>query len=333
MQKPKTWYELLGRLVDTPKEKQHLANQLNVSVITVTRWIAHTSKPRPAMLRAILSAFPEHRGEFMLLLAEDQIHWLDDDQISTSQDGHIPSNNFYMQLLSAYRQLSPTLRSTTIQQLVLSDAIEHLDPQQLGIACTLLLCLPPRADNPVRSLYIADGKGTNPWPQDLRQTCNLFGAESLAGAVTTAGRPLLADCEDDSSHIVPSRWGLHERSAFAAPIMRGLQIAGCFLVSSTLPGTFLSSMQERIICYADMLVLTIETDQWYDHSRINLKLMPSKEIQLPLFINLPQQTIARMVQDGSYTYTTMRQQLIQEIEEDLIQLTETSRPETQHVHI
>ena len=325
MEEPETWYELLGCLVDTPQAKQSLASQLSVSVVTVTRWIAHTSNPRPATLRAILNIFPEHRNEFLHLFARDHIHWQNDDEASSPLDESIPSAEFYAHLLSVYRQISPTLRSATLQQLILTNALEHLDSQQLGIACAVLLCLPPRSDNPIRSLYIAEGRGTTPWSQDLRQTLCLLGAESLAGAVTTAGRSLLVDREESHASMVPSRWGQHERSAIAAPIMQGLQVAGCFLVSSTRPGTFLASQQQRIMCYADLLILAMEPYQWYDHERVCLQMMPSKESQKPFFAHLSQQIVARMTREGSSSsFTVMRQRIMQEIEETLIHQEEVS---------
>jgi GAF domain len=324
MEEPETWYELLGQLVDTPQARQSLANQLGISVVTVTRWIAHTSNPRPATLRAILNIFPERRNEFVHLFARDHIHWQEEDEVALLQDEATPSAEFYAHLLSIYRQISPTLRSATIQQLILADALEHLDSQRLGIACVVLLCLPPRGGNPIRSLYIAEGRGTPPWPQDLRQTFCLLGAESLAGAVTTAGRSLLVDRDEERTSMIPSRWGEHERSAVAAPIMQGQQVAGCLLVSSTRPGTFLASQQQRIVCYADLLILAIAADQWYDHKRVCLQMMPSKESQGPLFARLPQQIVARMTHESSSTYVAVRQRIMQEIEETLIQLEEVS---------
>jgi hypothetical protein len=326
MQEFTTWYELLGYLVATPQARQRLANQLQVSPVTVTRWVNHTSHPRPAMLSAIINAFPEYRQEFLFLFARDHLFLNQKEEEDASSQGEdTPPAEFYRHLLSVYRQLAPSLRSVTIQQLILNDAIEFLDPQQFGIACALLLCLPPRGGNPVRSLYVAEGKGTNPWPQDLRQTCCLFGIESLAGAVATAGRPLLVDREESSAAFVQSRWNQYEQSSFAAPIMRGSQVAGCLLVSSTRPGTFLASRQQRLVSYADLLILAIEEGMWHDCGRIDLQRMPSNEVQKPFFTSLPQQTIARLAQDSSCTYMTMRLRLMQEIEERLIQPKEMSR--------
>jgi transcriptional regulator with XRE-family HTH domain len=316
MQEFQTWYELLGHLVKTTEAKQQLARQLHVSLVTISRWLNHTSTPRPDMLRAILNAFPEHHQEFILLLARDHLFHQESEHETPAPDT-LPSTAFTMHIFSLYRQLSPTIRATSIQQLVLSDAIEHLDPQQQGCACAILLCLPPRDHTSVRSLYLSEGKGTAPWPQDLRQECRLFGAESLAGAATAMGRPVLSSPEQPPS-LLPSRWSQHEQSAFVVPLMRNLQIAGCLLVSSTQPEAFLAHHQQRITYYADLLLLAIETEQWYDHDRIQLQPMPSKQHQQPFFARLPQQIIARMVHDQSCPYPAMRMRIIQELEDTFV---------------
>ncbi len=319
MQEPQTWSELLGQLVPTPPARQRLASQLGVSVMTIMRWIAHTSTPRSRSVVLLLDAFPEHRETFLKLFAQDKIHFSEDEE-GVAEEENIPSSHFYIQLLSVYSQIAPTLRSSALQQLILTDAIKNMAPQQYGVALALLFCLSPRENKPVQSLYVALGQATPPWPQDLELFYGLQGVESVAGMATMACHPLLIDKQSPPTHLSPSRWRSFEESAIAIPIKRGPQIAGCLLASSVYPGSMLAQYQKRLQCYADALALAIEPEQWYPQAHLQLRYMPSEETQQKAFDRFSQRVITRMTQKSLSTYLETKLQLIQEIEASFLQL-------------
>ena len=68
MQTLQTWRELLGRCVQTPPERQRIADVLGVAPITLTRWVSGEVNPRPQYLRKLLVALPQYRERLLALL-------------------------------------------------------------------------------------------------------------------------------------------------------------------------------------------------------------------------------------------------------------------------
>src|SRR5260221_10807369 len=66
-----TWRELLGKLTERPEERQRVARVLDVSTLTVTRWVRGETEPRANNLRNLPDVFPEHRELFAELLLAD----------------------------------------------------------------------------------------------------------------------------------------------------------------------------------------------------------------------------------------------------------------------
>src|SRR5205085_8873280 len=100
----------------------------------------------------------------------------------------IPSE-FYGRVFSARSATNETLHFWSISNLILQQALGQLDPDRLGMAITVVRCMPPSNGNKVRSLRESVGQGTPPWNGDLEQQAMFLGAESLAGYAVTTCRP------------------------------------------------------------------------------------------------------------------------------------------------
>ncbi|HEY7415308.1 MAG TPA: helix-turn-helix transcriptional regulator, partial [Ktedonobacteraceae bacterium] len=65
MQKAQSWRSLLSSIVSDPKEKQRIIEELNITPITLSRWVNGDSDPRPQNLRTLVNVLPQYREQFL----------------------------------------------------------------------------------------------------------------------------------------------------------------------------------------------------------------------------------------------------------------------------
>ncbi len=201
MQQAGSWRELLSECLPGPQERQRLATALGVRSVTLSRWISGESLPRSQHLRQLVAAIPSHhRKEFIALLERD----IPGVSIGISAEAGVP--------------VPRSVRATVLCDLILQQAINHLDPHRLGVAISIALCLPSNpAGGPVRSLLANMGRGTAPWEQNMAPETMLLGAESLAGYAVAAGRrAAIADLQAEGN-LVPAALGAWEMSVAGPP--------------------------------------------------------------------------------------------------------------------
>ncbi len=280
MQKPQTWRSLLEMIISEPKEKQRIIEELNITAITLSRWVNGDSDPRPQNLRTLINALPQYREQFLELLKEEK--GIEDIRNPLPDDSpkEIPSQ-FYEQVFVARASTTENLRFWSMSQLILQQAITQLDPARQGIAAWVVSCMPPStAAQKVRSLREVTGMGTPPWPANLEQSAVFLGAESLAGNVVTSCRHSIVQNLDTEYPSLPYTRGEHEKSAAVYPILYAGHIAGVLLVSSAEYNHFLSQQRTNLVQqYADLIALAFEPEDFYAPEDIVLGVMPPPKIQ------------------------------------------------------
>jgi hypothetical protein len=322
MEERRTWREVLGKILSDTQVRQRVANELGVRTITLMRWINNKTDPRLQNLRRLLNALPEQRDMLAALITED----IEDFSLAADDDiaDEIPSI-FYARALSAHSSTPPALRSWSISNLILGQAIKQLDPDRLGIAILVLRCMPPSGQGKILSLRGEVGVGTHPWSNDLESKSLLFGAESLAGYAAASCRPAIEPNIGEGLGIYPVRRMKYERSAAAYPIMRAASVAGSFAVSSTQPNFFQSQSRQVLVqAYADLMLLAFEPEEFYDPRDIQLCVMPPPEIQSPYFASFRHRVAKVMRQaalDGQ-PMNPLRAELLvwQQLEAELMRL-------------
>lgn len=280
MQEATTWRELLGSIIQDPQERRRLANELGVNPVTLTRWVNGESSPRSQSIQRLLNALPQHRkalfdqlfDEFGVLIAETE------DTPTEDSLYKIPSE-FYIRVLRTRATIPQVLRFSSLCDLILQQALEQLDPNRVGIAATVVRCMPPTADKKIHSLRESVGRGTPPWESNLDQQAILLGAESLAGNAVSLARLIVNQDLSEKQSLSPGYHGQGEESAGAAPIMLEGKVAGCLLVSSSQTNYFHQSRQVLIESYADLLALAFESAEFYDIRQIELGLVPFQDVQ------------------------------------------------------
>ena len=319
-----SWRELLGHLIRDPHERQRIANVLDVSTVTLTRWANNTSQPRQTNLYNLLDAIPQQRALLTELIAKEfpgfngtPAEKLDD---ATPE---IPTA-FYARMLNAYSTTPQAQRFWSISNLILQQALGQLDPNHIGLAITIVQCMPPSLDNKIRSLRESVVRGTTPWDMHLEQRAIFLGEESLAGYVVTHCHQRVLQNRAEGQGIFSAHWVEWEEGAAAYPILRSGNIAGCLLVSCTQPNFFLPSRCLLIERYAELMTLVFEPEEFYDIQQINLAFMPHYRTQEQYLQGFQQRVSQVMLQAmrerQALSYIEAQQLVWKQLEEELLQL-------------
>ena len=214
-------------------------------------------------------------------------------------------------------------RFWTTSTAVLNDALKRLDPDHLGLQLSIQQCMAPAYGTTVRCLRARLALGTPPWNELVEQK-RFFGAESLAGFVTSIGRQYTIVAINEKQWL-PDYLPEHAMSAVAFPIMYAGRVAGCLLVASTQPGYFSQpALLELIQNYAQLLVLAFHPEDFYDLERIELQPMPSFQVQQSYFTSLQQRILGllkKAANDHSpLSYDVAEQEALWQVEEEFLQL-------------
>lgn len=316
------WREFLSSIIANQAEHDRIASDIGVHSVTLSRWMSGESSPRPHNMRQLLRALPKsQRHELQILLEKDSLD-VSDLEIDTPIQ-EIPSS-FIMEVLEACAGIPDLLRFWSITRLVLQQALRQLDPERVGLAITVVRCMPPR-DGKIRSLRESVGLGTPPWGGDLEEKALLLGAESLAGHVTVSCRlEHIGDLKANKTFL-PAYQVEREVSAAACPIMRASRVAGCVLLSSTQVDYFAPEARLALIRgYTNLVSLAFDPNDFYNPETIALNIMPPPAMQQEYFAGFRQRVLKRMKESAKTEYrlsSTEAEQLEwQQIEESLLYL-------------
>jgi transcriptional regulator with XRE-family HTH domain len=318
-----TWQEFLGQLIDDIQTRERLATAVHVRPITLQRWASGSSKPRPENLRALLKILPaDNYTLFIHLLARDFPDLLADDPTLEQIHQDLPPE-FYARVLSALALTSLSMCRQTVQDLIFHQALEQLDPERHGLSISLVCCVPPRQGEKVRSLREVGGVGTPPWPSDLVQKTMFLGAESLVGHSISDFRSCVINSRDEKTFF-PANWTAHEQSVAAFPISRSTRLAGGLLISSARPHFFTQPRVSLLEQYSYLATLIFEANEFYEPALLDLRMMPSEELQAPYFRDF-QRRVSRKLADALHAHQQISlqeayQQIWQDLEEELFQV-------------
>lgn len=318
MTETQSWRDLLSRIIQDPQERQRIAKELKLNPVTLTRWANNVSKPRMQNLRQLCNAIPSaYQDSFIAALPEDARKAFKDPDTIDAEDIKIPAL-FYSRLLDAHCHLPAVLRFSSLCDMILQEAIKHLDPHRFGLELTVVKCMLRPSDEKVRSAREVTGRGTPPWDHELEHRTTFLGVESLAGYVISTGLPRVIADRAEGSRLFPVVWDVHEQSSMAHPIIVGNTIAGCLLGSSSRRGFFLP-MQRQILfsAYAELLNLIFLPDDYRPLESIELAYMPPYKQQRQYMAHF-RDRVSRLMVQKRLRVQQAEQQVWQEIEEELL---------------
>lgn len=289
-----TWRNLLESIIADPQEKQRIANELGVNPATLVRWAREETNPRHENLQRLLEALPAQQQTLIRLIKEEFPAF--DMPTSENTFEQIPGE-IYSRILNTYVNSQEAQRFWYLSDLIMQLALGQLDPNHLGMAITIAHCMPPAGSAyKVRSLRQIAGRGTPPWSTYLDQEPLFLGIESLAGYAVSVGHLVTVQSRNEETHM-PVRWVALEESAVANPILLGGRVAGCLIVSSTQPGYFLPFRQKLVGQYTELLTLAFTSEEFYTLQEIELRPIPSQEIQQVRFSQF-RQRVSNVLQEA-----------------------------------
>jgi len=312
-----TWREYLQHMCSSPAERERLAQQLGIHPLTLQRWITGTSSPRLQNAEQLLRILPQEAHPSLNALFEHN------SQATPVLQPTVPTeyieSQFIHEVLHARETIADHLRYWTITRMVIQHALQAFNAEQVGMAITVVRCMPPWPDGAIHSLRESIGLGTPPWERDLEPHAIFLGIGSLAGYVTLTRRTqAIYDLRNETS-LLPAYLTEHEVSAIASPLLYANRVAGCLLGSSIRPGLFSSPTTTALFeHYAQLIALAFEAQEFYAVEQLHLQVMPSVQIQRRVLA-----TFRRRVHDlmlRQHLSNTEAEPLIwREIEQELIQ--------------
>src|SRR5205823_10601780 len=133
------------------------------------------SSARLHNLQQLLYALPQEQRDLLIPLLKEEFPNLAGFEASDETAQEIPYQ-FIMEVLDTRSTVPESLRFWAVTRLVLQHALRQLDPAHVGMAITVVLCLPPASDGKIHCLRESVGQGTPPWEGDLEQKALLLGA-------------------------------------------------------------------------------------------------------------------------------------------------------------
>ena len=322
MSAPSSWRDLLKDIMRQPGASERIAGAMGVNVMTLRRWMSGETRPRPQNLHQLLQVLPDDQQRLLVELLEQE--HMSISAPATAETFDRIEYPFIMQVLEMRASTSEQLLFWTMCHKVFQQALRQLDPERIGTAIRVVLCMPRASDGTIHSLRESVGLGTPPWG-DLEQEAIFLGAESLAGYAVTSLLPAsIQDLADETARL-PAHRAEYERSAIAMPLLYANRVAGCLLVSSTQPNYFVSSSRLALISdYTKLIALAFAPEQFYPPQSIALRMMPSFKVQRERLASFQNRVIALMketfYEEEPLTRSKAEQLVWQQIEEELLHL-------------
>ncbi len=259
---------LLKKIFSDPGNRAGII-QTGINNSTITRWINGESEPRPANLNLILEHCSFVERQALQALSEKLHSTATRKELSPPAFPSIPAA-FYARVHLALAETPASLRYVSIGNLVLKQALQHLDPERTGMDITLLKCVP-------------SAKGTILCLQESLKarafssfTHYFLGAESLAGYAVASFQMAIekrgiyyAILQEEASAV----------SAVAVPILQTGNSGGCLFIELPHARNFTPAEYALIKEYALLIGIAFETEDFYEKSAIRLIAMPPRNLQ------------------------------------------------------
>ncbi len=328
---PETWRQFLAMRISDLDERRRIAQLAGVDEVTLKRYAeGKTKRIRPHLLRPLVDAWPSgERPLLTRLILKEFPDFVASEQPDTSSSNGLHTTEapagipleVYQRALRARATTPLSLRFWAISNLVLGAALEQLDPgpHPVGVEVVLVQCMSCDHSETVGCLRETCLLGTPPWRTD--QVTPLFlGAESLSGYAVTTARPALCQNLRTNPAFLPVRVEAYEESAVAYPLLQGERVGGCLLVASAHIDFFTPLRLQLVNAYADLAVLALRDDQFYEKQAIQLRTMPATDVQQAHFasfrrrvnkmISVPDRQVANIVQAEQLVWSQLAEELM-----------------------
>jgi hypothetical protein len=255
-------------------ELLRVAHELDVSENSIYRWMSGNTEPRIHHLKRLPEVLPAHQ-EKLTAAINKTFHGILRLPVRTLETtiNEVPRDIYRRVIELVVMTDDDDIRLWEVSQALFDHALRHLDTERRGMAITYAHLLPRHEDGYIHALREMAMRGNEPWPFVLKSRAYL-GSTSMAGATATLRR-MQAWNENESENRSQVEVDEYERSACAAPVVRGRRIAGTLIVSSTDADFFRHSMAcQAVEEYAQLLALALHERDFQPFSALRLRPMP-----------------------------------------------------------
>lgn len=323
MQEPQTttsWQEVFQNIIKPPKERKRIAAELGVNQITLVRWSLTGACPQRDDLVQLLKIVQVR--DRTALLAALQATYPDMYEKLQEEISESVQSSFMREILRCRAALVGMQRPWQLSTTILDEAIRLIDPHQLGMSITPVLCMPP-IGGAIRSLREQGGRGIHPWTYNLEHQSLFLGLKSLAAYVTQTGRARCVQDISKETYIPVFAYPADlEHSAAATPLWFEGRIAGCLLAASLQTEHFTPARMELLSHFASVYTLILYPHDFYEHSLVQLRYMPLPDNQTAVLQTFRPRVTQIMMKAGlnGQHITSNQAELAawQEIEEELL---------------
>lgn len=324
------WRDVLNAYIQDVQQKQKIALALGVHPLTLVRWAKGISTPRRLQnLRDLPNFMPEQRDKVLQSILEEfpMLQELEYKEPTSTKSALVDISWKIVRLLTV---TPPVMRFEVLCDAILAEAINILDPHNLGVAVLVAVRVPPTPGQKIRSLLVSTARGTAPWEPYLEQSAIFLGIESLAGqAVSTLSPAIGSHLFDDTTHPAHcSYFGNLIQSAIAAPILHLGGVCGCVIALSAQPHSFSFLTQRDFKDIANLLALSFRPDAFYPPEQIDLASLPPYSVQKERLATYKPR-LARLLNNGEEGahpsgYAQARRKIWTQIEKEVLQLSSTA---------
>ncbi len=309
--KPSPFSVLLGSLLKNDRnEILRIARGVGVSDITIYRWLNGMSAPRYAHMQRLVD---------VLAQSSQASHSA---QQGNARNAELPAGRWdvprelYRRVLEqAATTADDASRCWHIIETIFEHALLFFDPDHRGLALTYARLMPPRADGSIHSLYEAEMRGQAPWPFALDFKTYL-GSTTLAGASAMSLRVRVWS-KSEAETRTPVGIDEHERSACAAPVMRGTRLAGVLVVSSTVEDFVTHPAVPRAVNeFANLLAAGLMDSDFYPSRLVRLVPMPDLGWQRDKIARLYLNRVVDYARKQCLSFPEAEHKVLQDLEEE-----------------
>ena len=324
---PPTWRAILQDAIRDPAERQRIAHALHLNTVTLGRWIHHTSQPRPQTLRLLPTVIPTAQARLRAALEQEfptlfQSIPGGSEALDSSLVQDAPPLDFLLQVCEVAASTPLPVYRSLLPEMVVQQALKHLDPHHDGMLVEVALCLPPAEGEPVRTLFVNLGRGTSPFRDRIDQVAYLVGAESLMGITVQSMHRQTNPHLQTSVSTAPGYAAPGEQSAVAAPLLRAGCIAGCLCASSHRPEHFTPAHHMALTRYAQILALLLDESLFVEHHLVHLGIVShvqeQQDIVRQFWPHVTRLMQARDAQNPPLSLAEAERFVLQQMERDLL---------------
>lgn len=321
-EEPFAWRQILSIAADDPTERRRIAHELDVSAVTVGRWINRTTQPRMEKLRMLPEVLPQYREGLSASLQREYPHIFSAIP-AVSTELEVPAD-FYARLISNYTTSIPLQRKPMIHKEILQQLLKQLDSGSQNLSIFISQFVPPQPGCKIHSLRLITGQGNTPIAATFEHQTLFFGTESQVGVAATKARPLVIQNQEMKDRTFPMRPSFGSGSTAAIPIVQHNCSAGCLYFSSLQADYFSPERLSLIQHYANLLSISFEQEEYYEIGSIELRVLPPIAIQRPILETLQRRINERLIQamqeERQLNRMQAEQEIFQEIEGELLQI-------------